>query len=231
MELEKEEVTFKIIACKTLKDEIDAFRPEHIEVEYIESGYHRYPDQLRKLLQSHIDNITDADVLILGYGLCSNGLSELNSKDKTLIIPRFHDCIGILMGSREKYNEEFNKEPGTYYLSKGWIDELREPYSEYQDYVKKYGEEIAKWSIDMQYKNYTRLVFINSKNLGDQSEYKEYAKKVADFLGLKFEILNEENNLFEKFVSKDWENDPNFILVPPGEVVKINNFFKEEDKC
>ena len=219
----------KIIACKTIMNEIYYYKPSHIKAEFLESGYHRYPDQLREKLQEYIDNTTDTDVLIFGYGLCSNGLAGLESKDKTLVIPRFHDCIGIILGSREKYNEEFNKEPGTYYLSKGWIDELREPYAEYQEYVEKFGEEIAKWSIDMQYKNYTRLAFVKSNNLGDQSKYIDYVKKVADFLNTKFEVFDGKDDIFKKLVVKEWEKDDNFVVVPPDETVKNKYFFDRED--
>ena len=215
----------KIIACKTLEEEILAYKPSDIEAMFIESGYHRYPDQLRELLQNYIDTIDDADVLILGYGLCSNGVSDLDSKDKILVIPRFHDCIGILLGSRKRYDEEFKKEPGTYYLSKGWIDELREPYSEYKEYVDKYGEEMAKWSIEMQYKNYKRLVFISSENLGYQQEYEDYAKKVADFLGVKFEVMREKSTVFENLRLDELKGNTDFLVVMPGERVDFNKFF------
>lgn len=214
----------KLIACRTLKSEIEEKKPSNYEVQFIESGYHRTPDGLRSLLQSYIDNEKKANTIVFGYGLCSNGLSGLHSRDKTLVIPRVHDCIGILLGSREKYNAEFSFEPGTYYLSRGWIEELREPLAEYREYVEDYGEEMAKWFIDMQYKNYTRLVFIYNKE-EDKEKYYDYAKEVSEFLGTKFELIKGEITFFEKLFLGDWEKDTdNFLVVPPGEEVKTSDF-------
>lgn len=218
------EEKIKIIACRTIKQEVEAVRFPGYEVEYIESGYHRYPDKLKNLLQAYLDQETEADKVVLGYGLCSNGVAGLVSRDKTLIIPRVHDCIGLLLGSREKYEQEFKADPGTYYLSRGWIEELREPYAEYLEYLEKFGEELAIWSIEMQYKNYSRLVFIYTREK-DLKKYQDYAKKVAEFLNVKFEIIKGETKFFDKLISGKWEDDPeNFLIVPPGKTVKSSDF-------
>ena len=213
----------KIIACRTLKHEIEMFKPPEVDAVYLESGYHRLPKQLREMIQSYIDEEKEAEVIIFGFGLCSNGLAGLYSNDKTLIIPKVHDCIGVLLGSREAYNKEFRAHPGTYYLSKGWIDELRDPYAEYLDYVKQYGEEMAQWLIDMQYHNYTRVAFIYDY-LPEQEKYEDYSRKVAEFLGVKFEKIQGKSDFFEKLISGDWDSN-NFVITPPGQTVKSKDFF------
>lgn len=213
-----------IIACNTLKNEIEMFKPRYVDSMYIESGYHRYPRKLREHLQSCIDE-AEAEIIALGFGLCSSSLSGLQSKEKTLVIPRVHDCIGILLGSRERYDREFKAEPGTYYLSKGWIEELRDPYSEYLEYLNEYGENVANWAIELQYKNYSRLAFIYN-DPSYLNEYRDYTKKVAEFLNIKYEEVKGANDYFIKLCSGDW-NEEDFIIVPPGNSVTEKDFFKK----
>ena len=52
----------------------------------------------------------------------------VKAKGHPIIIPRGrHHCIALFLGSCEKYLEEHRKEPGTYYLTKGWIEEGKSP--------------------------------------------------------------------------------------------------------
>ncbi|MDW7740451.1 MAG: DUF1638 domain-containing protein [Bacillota bacterium] len=211
----------KLFCCKTMMDEIARIKPDDILVEYIEYALHRNPDKLRAELQKRIDREEEADVLVFVYGLCSRGLDGLKARNKTLVIPRVHDCISILLGSRDKYQEEFEASPGTYYLSKGWIDQKADPYQEYEEYVDKYGEENAKWVIEQSYKHYKRLVFIDTK-LPELDEYKEYAQKVARFMDVDYIWMQGQGDFFEKLVSGSWEKD--FIVVNPGETSRYQDF-------
>jgi len=215
------EQKIKLFCCKTMMDEVEAIRPAHLAIEYIEYALHRYPDKLREELQKRIDNEGDATVLVFVYGLCSRGLDGLRAGSKTLVIPRVHDCISLLLGSRLKYEEEFGSDPGTYYLSKGWIDQKGDPYQEYEENKAKYGEENAKWISDEIYRNYKRVVFIDT-NLPELGGYEEYSRQVADFLGCGYQKILGEQEYFERIVAGDWGND--FIIVKPGETSKYLDF-------
>jgi hypothetical protein len=46
----------------------------------------------------------------------------LRAAMSTLIVPRTDDCIALLLGSQENYKKHLKQEPGTYFLSKGWIE-------------------------------------------------------------------------------------------------------------
>ncbi len=211
----------KLFCCKTMMEEIENMKPEDMPVEYVEYALHRTPDKLRVELQRRIDEEEEANTLVFVYGLCSRGLDGLKSGDKTLVIPRVHDCISLLLGSRDKYSEEFEKNPGTYFLSKGWIDQEADPYQEYQRYREQYGEENAQYIINESYKNYKRVAFIET-DLPGLEEYEEYSREVADFLGAGYEKMTGEKSFFEKIVSCDW--DKNFVVVPPGHVSRYQNF-------
>ena len=54
--------------------------------------------------------------------LCNNGVAGLRTKRVSLIVPRTHDCITLLLGSKERYREYFDAHPGTYFHFTGWIE-------------------------------------------------------------------------------------------------------------
>ncbi len=61
-----------------------------------------------------------------------------------MVIPRVDDCIAIFLGSCNAYKEQAKKEPGTYYLTKGWIEVGDTPFEEHKRLIEKYGEARAK---------------------------------------------------------------------------------------
>jgi hypothetical protein len=211
----------KLFCCKTMLDEVEAIKPDRIAVEYLEYALHRNPDQLRAELQARIDAESDAEVLVFVYGLCSRGLDGLKAGNKILVIPRIHDCISLLLGSRQRYEEEFGADPGTYYLSKGWIDQQADPYQEYEENKAKYGEENAKWISDESYRHYKRVVFIDT-NLPELGGYEEYTRRVADFLNCGYQKILGERSFFEQIIAGDWGKD--FVVVKPGETSSYQDF-------
>ncbi len=210
----------KIFACRSMEDEIMEVLTEDVDCEFLEYGLHNTPDKLRQELQRKIEEAIDYETLLFGYGLCSNGVSGLKSKYHTMVIPRVHDCISLLLGSRIQYDSEFNQFPGTYYLSKGWIRQKGDPLSSYQRYRERYGEETAIWAIREEYKNYQRVVFI--RTVGNCEEDIKYSKEVADFLDLKFCETEESLEYFRKLVQGEWDKE--FLIIPPGKPILLNHF-------
>ena len=173
----------KIFACRTLEDEINAVSNGSTACEFSEYGLHNTPDKLHQELQKKIRRSSEHDVILLGYGLCSKGTAGLSSNRHTLVVPRVHDYISLLLGSREYYQQEFFKCPGTYYLSStGWIRQKGDPLSSYERYCAKYGEKKARMFMEIEYVNYKRVAFIQT--VGADEEEIEYSLKAASFLGL-----------------------------------------------
>lgn len=210
----------KIFACRSMEDEIREVLPEDVDCEFLEYGLHNTPDKLRQELQLKIEEASEYETLLFGYGLCSNGVHGLKSKNQTMIIPRVHDCISLLLGSRKRYDSEFNQFPGTYYLSKGWIRQKGDPLSSYLRYCERYGEETANWVIQEEYKNYQRLVFI--RTVGNCEEDIKYSKEVADFLNLKFYEAEGSVEYFRKLVQGEWDKE--FLIIPPGKPILLDKF-------
>lgn len=213
----------KIIACKTLEDEILAAKSDELDCEFLVYALHREPNKLVQELQTRLDAAaeSDYDTILLGYGLCSNGVVGLVSRKQRLVIPRVHDCISLLLGSRQRYNEEFAAEPGTIYLNKGWIVNEGDPLSEYERHRQKYGEETAQWLMDIQYKHYTRVLFIDT-GVPEPEKWREYSRRVAAYLKVRFCETTGSGTILRKLVKGEWDDD--FVIVPPGQRVSAEAF-------
>src|SRR5690606_9792098 len=109
--------------------------------ETLDFGLHLRPEHLKRTLQERINEASQhADVLLLGYGLCSMAVVGLHATTAHLVIPRTDDCIAIFLGSCKAYKEQSKKEPGTYYLTKGWIEVGDTPFDEHRFLIEKYGQ-------------------------------------------------------------------------------------------
>jgi hypothetical protein len=212
----------RVIACATVIEEMLPFLPEDVIAETLDFGLHLRPKELKKSLQEKIDIASqDTDVLLLGYGLCSMAVVGLHATTAHLVIPRVDDCIAIFLGSRNAYREQAQKAPGTYYLTKGWIEVGDTPFTEYQRLIQKYGEAKAKWMIQLMLKNYTRLGFINTGQY-ELERYREYARKTAEEFNLRFEEIEGSPALVKKMVFGPWDSD--FLVVAPGETIQYTDF-------
>lgn len=206
----------KIIACEVLKEEILAVLPEDIKIEFLEFRLHNYPDILRSELQLVIDTSAEYDYLILCYGNCGRGLVGLRARNCCLVIPRVTDCIHLMLGADE-YEMERKKEPGTFFLTKGWIERGSDALKDYQQMIEKYGIRKAQLVIRETYKNYKRIALIDTGTY-DIKQYLGYAEKLADFINIKqVEVIPGSLSLFKKMVSGCWDED--FKILCPSEVI------------
>lgn len=118
-----------VIACATVIEEMLPLLPPDVGHRILDFGLHTDPPKLRKALQEAIDESKGrADTILLGYGLCSQGVIGLRANGCTLVVPRVDDCISIFLGSASAYKKQSRSEPGTYYLTKGWIEVEKAPF-------------------------------------------------------------------------------------------------------
>jgi hypothetical protein len=224
----------KIIACEVFFREIAfcSFNSKNIiDIEFIQQGLHNYPDQLRKELQEKIDNTpkNKYDAILIGYGLCSNGVENVHATHTKIVIPRAHDCLTLFLGSKDKYSAEFSENSGTYWYTSGWIERTIMPGKERMDetmkkmeeYEEKYGEDNAQFLIEQEmewYKNYSRALFVNM-NLGDVEYYRRKTKDSAEFLNWEYKEIEGDISLLQKFVNGNW-NENDFLIIEIGQFIK-----------
>jgi hypothetical protein len=87
-------------------------------------GLHDLGVSMRPHLQARIDEADDLgyDAVLLGYALCGRGTEGLRAGATPLILPRMHDCIGLLMSDRFRFQQYFDTHPGVSFRSPGWIE-------------------------------------------------------------------------------------------------------------
>jgi 8-oxo-dGTP pyrophosphatase MutT (NUDIX family) len=234
-------VRLKLIACETLYREVSAAvaRSAHrVDIEFLPKGLHaRGGAAMREHLRQAVERADTEgwDAILLGYGLCGNGVAGLASHTLPLVIPRAHDCIALLMGGRERYQSYFERNPGVYFRSTGWLErgedieqtaereawETAGPGCTPERLIARYGEDSGRYLFDQftgYRRNYRQLTYI-ATGLECDGRFEERARDEAERRGWRFDSIAGDLRLFEQLVSGVWpEND--FLVVPPGWRVK-----------
>jgi len=236
-----------VIACEVLRRELyqAAARARHAaEITLLPQGLHDNSDTCRQRLQAEVDAATAdvCDAVLLGYGLCNNSLVGVRAGDVPLVVPRAHDCITLLLGSRERYQQLFGEEPGTYWFSSGWIehqDRKGEPIAprpnsglgpdyraDWDNLVAKYGEDNARYLsefMDGWEAQYTRGALIRfpfDRHLGLEAR----VRAICDEKGWTYVEVDGNLALLEAGLNAPdggWDAE-RFLTVAPGEAVRAS---------
>ena len=217
--------TCKVIACATVIEEMLPHMPAGMRYAVLDFDLHNDPGALKEMLQSSIDS-TESRIhtILMGYGLCSQAVVGLKSHNFTLVIPRVDDCIAIFLGSSAAYREQCHMVPGTYYLTRGWIEAGYSPFNEYDFLVEQYGEEKARRIIGKMLKNYQRLAFINTGN-HKLEHYRALSRTMAEKFNLCFEEIQGSDEMIKKFFYGPWDDE--FVIIKPGRTVSFMDFRKD----
>lgn len=220
-----------VIACGVLSLDLQQAAEKlkiKVDFEFLQSGLHENPAELRRQIQQVIDMISKAggyDRIVIGYGVCGLGTVGLQAQSVPLVIPQVHDCIALFLGSDAAYREQFKKCPGTYYFTAGWFEKNVEPNGQKCQIglnpAQKYGglynaqdaqmieEFVSGWQ-----KNYSRAVFIDTA-VSRAEAIEEYAKNTAEKFGWKYEKITGSTRLLEKLLLGRKSNDE-VLVVPAG---------------
>jgi hypothetical protein len=181
-----------VIACDMIKLEIDrliADDPDITEVVYLEAALHVYPEKMRDALVEQIDALEGrVDAVFLGYGYCQS-LKDIEQLVRVpTVLPPYDDCIQFLL-TRERYDQEIEREIGTWFMSPGWaevgahmvIKELK------LDRALKYGRDPMEMAKRL-FTHYKRGLFFNTGLPDEQLEpYRDKAKEFCADFSLTFE--------------------------------------------
>ena len=196
--------------------------PSDMEALTLESGLHLHPEKLQGELQAMIDKITGhTEIIILGYGLCSMGVIGLKASDSTLVIPCLDDCIALFLGSRRAYMNALSQEPGTYFLSRGWIDAGITLLDELRSMEERYGKRRAELVMRRMLQHYRRLAFIDM-GYQDQERYRQFSQEAARKLNLYYQEISGTPELLRKICNGPWDDE--FVVAPPGQVIRLEDF-------
>lgn len=230
----------KLISCEVFYREMCwaiSQSPHQVDLEFLPKGLHDLPcKEMQDRMQGFLDRVDqeEYDAIILGYGLCNNGLNGLRAREIPLVLPRAHDCITLFLGSRARYMDYFNNNPGVYFKTSGWIErgevdgELKQHSIQhlngldmpYEELVEKYGEDNAQYIFETlgdTKNNYHQFTFIEM-GIEPDDRFEKQTLSEARERGWKYEKLRGDMTLIQKLVNGKWDEEE-FLVVQPGQRV------------
>jgi hypothetical protein len=212
-----------ILACNTIRDELEKAAREtncpHGFV-WVESGLHLVTDSLRRRLQEELDKIGGVNRVLLAFGFCGNAVAGLKSGKYQLVIPRVDDCITFLLGSREN-RERCNRQGGTYFLTKGWLEGEANIWKEYQAVLARYGPKRTERIYQVMLAHYKFLGLIDT-GAYDVSSLIPQVREICAALKLEPLILQGSDRYLRHFLTGPW-NDGHFVVIPPFTTIELTH--------
>lgn len=223
-----------VIYCAVLEEEVRAFAasaPDIVRMEKLPQGLHNTPALLRSRLQALIDRIElespEVEAIVAVYGLCSRGTEGVKTARCRLVLPKAHDCITILLGSRQKYLDYLRRHPGTYWYSPGWIRHHLPPgETRYktllQHYIERYGEDNAEYLMDQEqhwFRTYDRAAYVDL-GVTETSQDEALTRTCAHWLNWDFDRQHGDPALLKTLLTGPWEED-RYLVLQPGESLRF----------
>ena len=231
-----------LIACQVFFRELSflaAGSANSLSISWLPQGLHDTPGKLTRMVQQEIDKLGEycqnrmikhpPQAVVLGYGLCSNGVAGLQAREIPLVVPRTDDCIGIFLGSQKRYLEAFHRYPGTYWINNGWLEHGYVPTRQALEerkarYIRDYGEENAEFLMeqDSQWqRSYTTAGYISSP-LDRDGRCRKEAVETARFHGWNLVEMEEDTGMMKRMVDGPWDEEE-FLVCPPGWMIEASN--------
>lgn len=220
-----------IIACEVLRDEVELAMANTgctLPVVWGGKGLHRVPDNLRAGLNEMIAGQPEAETILLAYGLCGNGMIGVGSGTATVVVPRFDDCIWMLLCGQQGKRPPMDIHSLYYtrgYLENDNVGQSALPddmlYCGYLRTVEKYGPEKAKKVYRRIFANYESITMLDTGAYKVEDCLAE-AKSFADDLELELHQQAGSVRVLEKLFAGPWDEE--ICITGPGEVFLNKQF-------
>lgn len=205
-----------------------ASQSEHIiDMTFLPQGLHDTPAVLTAALAENIARVeaqekNRPDAILLGYGLCSNGVVGLKSGTIPLVVPRTDDCIAVFLGSQKRYKKLFDEYNPVYWVNNGWLERSDVPTKEnqeklYLEYCEKYDEDNADYLMEQDalwIAEYRTCGYIAS-DAYESPAYRGTARDMAALHGWELAEIEGDSAMMRRMVAGDWREDE-VLVCPPG---------------
>lgn len=210
-----------MIACEMLRDELELAMEAtgvHPETTWLDKGLHDTPDRLRKALQEQINSL-DCDTILLAMALCGGALDGITSPRAVLAVPRFDDCIRILLSLEPGMRNA--ADPRSLYYTRQWMDSDGHIIQEQSRYVQRYGEKKARKIMRLMLANYRSYRLVDT-GAYDLTALEPQARREAAALELEFGTQPGAIRILEKLLRQEF--DAEFLVIRPGETLTQRMF-------
>ncbi len=208
---------FRLITCNALAPMLLPLISPNTDVEVLDIGLHASPDRLRERIQEQVTSMEDKGVdLCLGYGLCGRGLEGLCSRKTRLIIPRIDDCVGALLGSKERHRRILKQFPGAFFMEPTWLDTEMNIFGELVRGMDHLTAEGRRRIVGLALKHYRTIAMLVSGQPDPRAVLRCEAYAQAHDLTVR--RISTDLHLLKRLI-KGPRDQPAFVITAPGQPV------------
>ena len=153
-----------------------------------------------------------------------------------MVVPRAHDCITLFLGGRERYDAQFEQQPGTYWYALDYMERddgtggsmglaparARRARRVYEQYVEKYGQDNADYLMEVMgawQAHYKRAAFVDhGRRRRQQGRTHGPGRRRAPRLDLR--EGGGDMVLVRRLLFGDWAED--FLVLQPGQSLAMS---------
>ncbi|KIX13412.1 DUF1638 domain-containing protein [Dethiosulfatarculus sandiegensis] len=204
----------KVITCRALAPLVKELLGTDEPLTVLDIALHLQPERLRQSIGEEVARLErNGETILLAYGLCGRALEGVVAKKSTLVLSKVDDCVGMLLGSRQRHRQVLHENPGTYFLESHWLDTELNIFDQLKKDLKRFPKERQQQLLKVALKHYNRLALLTGK---DQSiEPLKRCRQLAKKHDMTFCCLPKDLKLLDKLLHGPWDG-PEFIVAPPG---------------
>lgn len=227
---------FAVISCEVFLEEIKSIggqTPPWTSLDTLEMGLHDTPDLLRRSIQDRIltleKEFPGLKSIVLLYGSCGNGLTDICSTRCQLIMAQAHDCISILLGGCDRHECLLRQFPGAFFYSPGWVQGKRVPgpdrilqlRQQYQDKFSDHDPQLLESLLEadkQSFAHHDTAVYVSILSDTDSEVYTQHCAKSLEW---HYHKEMGDVSLLRQLLGGNWQ-DPRLLKVQPGEKLFLN---------
>lgn len=217
-----------LLSCEIFRPELELLAREGVELPktvFLEAQLHNIPDKLRSSVQGVVDEFEaehpEPCTILLSYGLCGRGMCGVHARQATLVVPRIHDCISMLLGQEHNRENALTREGAIYWSSPGYLESFQINLHLHYDqrlamFEAKFGKAKALRMMKAEqaiYRNYHCLGYIAWPEW--KGRYEDTAREVASTVGIPFTEYRGNSSFLRELVAGGHDRR-RFLHIQPG---------------
>jgi hypothetical protein len=173
-------------------------------------------------VQAEIDRAESegADLIMLAYGLCGNGALGWHTEKATLVMPRFDDCVNMMLCTGKRNRRNYLS-AGHMYLTGGWSRDEGALLDMFGSYLERYGKRKADKLMKIMLGSYSSVTVIDT-GCYELEPVVAYADECAERFCLERRIVPGGNEVMQKLITGNWDGD--ILVKEPGSSVTEGDF-------